>query len=72
MNDIDNLTYEQAREELIQIVNTLENQILDLQTSMDMTKRAEQLVAKCNSYLDEFKAQLGGNEQEDYDDDALL
>ena len=51
----ENKTYEQAREELIQIVNRLENGNLDLQTSMELWKKGEQLVAQCKTLLDNFQ-----------------
>lgn len=54
----DNFTYENAREELIAIVNKLENGNLDLQTSMDLWKRGETLVTQCRAFLEKYHTEV--------------
>ncbi|MDR2974950.1 MAG: exodeoxyribonuclease VII small subunit [Propionibacteriaceae bacterium] len=50
------LTYEQAREELISVVNRLESGGESLADSMRLFSRGEELAALCERYLDDARA----------------
>ena len=56
--DIANLTYEQAREELISIVAQLEGGQIALEDSMTLWRRGEALATHCSTWLDGAEAQL--------------
>jgi len=56
--DITNLTYEQARDELISIVTQLEGGQIGLEDSMALWQRGEALAAHCNMWLDGAQAKL--------------
>ena len=56
--DIAELTYEQARDELISIVAQLEGGQLGLETSMALWQRGEALAAHCGTWLDGAEAKL--------------
>ena len=56
--DITNLTYEQARDELISIVAQLEGGQIGLEASMTLWQRGEALAAHCNTWLDGAEAKL--------------
>ncbi len=56
--DIANLTYEQARDELISIVAQLEGGQIGLETSMTLWQRGEALAAHCGTWLDGAEAKL--------------
>ena len=45
------LTYEQARDELVEVVNRLESGGESLADSMELFKRGEQLADLCEKYL---------------------
>jgi exodeoxyribonuclease VII small subunit len=52
------LSYEQAREELIMIVQRLESGGVPLEESLVLWERGEQLAAVCQSWLDGAKAKV--------------
>ena len=56
--DITNLTYEQARDELISIVAQLEGGQIGLEESMTLWQRGEALATHCNTWLDGAEAKL--------------
>jgi exodeoxyribonuclease VII small subunit len=56
--DIRNLTYEQARDELISIVAQLEGGQIGLEDSMALWQRGEALATHCNTWLDGAEAKL--------------
>lgn len=49
------LNYEQAREELINIVRTLETGNLSLQQSMQLWEKGEKLVTECKILLENYQ-----------------
>jgi exodeoxyribonuclease VII small subunit len=56
--DIKDLTYEQARDELISIVARLEGGQIGLEESMSLWQRGEALATHCSTWLDGAEAQL--------------
>ena len=54
----ENLSYEQARDELIVIVQRLESGDLPLEQSLALWERGEQLAAICQAWLDGAKAKI--------------
>ena len=56
--DINDLTYEQARDELISIVARLEGGQIGLEDSMSLWQRGEALATHCSTWLDGAEAQL--------------
>jgi exodeoxyribonuclease VII small subunit len=52
------LSYEQAREELITIVQRLESGGVPLEESLALWERGEQLAAICQAWLDGAKAKI--------------
>ena len=52
------LSYEQAREELIAIVQRLESGGVPLEESLALWERGEQLAAICQAWLDGAKAKI--------------
>ena len=56
--DIANLSYEQARDELIAIVAQLEGGQIGLEDSMTLWQRGEALAAHCSTWLDGAEAKL--------------
>ena len=51
MKPISELGYEEARDELIDVVAQLEHGGLDLDTSLKLWERGEQLAKRCESHL---------------------
>ena len=49
--DIEELSYEQARDELVQVVNQLEQGSTTLEESLSLWERGEALAARCESWL---------------------
>lgn len=62
VNDIADLTYEQARDELISIVAQLEGGQIGLEDSMGLWQRGEALAAHCSKWLDGAEAKLSAND----------
>ncbi|MEJ7651666.1 MAG: exodeoxyribonuclease VII small subunit [Nakamurella sp.] len=52
------LSYEQARDELAQVVGTLESGGLDLEESLTLWERGEQLARRCEALLDGAQARV--------------
>jgi len=51
MKNISEFGYEQARDELIEVVRRLEEGGLDLDTSLQLWERGEQLAKRCEEHL---------------------
>lgn len=58
MNDVASLTYEQAREELQEVVRRLETGAATLEESMQLWERGEALAARCQEWLDGARERL--------------
>jgi exodeoxyribonuclease VII small subunit len=58
------LTYEQARDELISVVAQLEGGQLGLEESMRLWQRGEALAAHCSTWLDGAEAALSQDDEE--------
>ncbi|HYN66380.1 MAG TPA: exodeoxyribonuclease VII small subunit [Ornithinibacter sp.] len=56
--DVAAMSYEQARDELVDIVARLENGQAGLEESMDLWQRGEALAAHCSTWLDSAEARL--------------
>jgi exodeoxyribonuclease VII small subunit len=56
--DISSLSYEQARDELIQIVASLEKGTASLDESVTLWERGEALAARCEEWLVGARARL--------------
>lgn len=52
------LSYERARDELAQVVGTLESGGLDLEESLTLWERGEQLARRCEALLDGAQARV--------------
>lgn len=55
---VNELSYEQARDELITVVNTLEQGNQTLEQSLELWERGEALAARCEEWLIGAKARL--------------
>jgi exodeoxyribonuclease VII small subunit len=60
--DVAGLGYEQARDELVDIVARLENGQAGLEESMRLWERGEALAAHCGRWLDAAEARVTGQE----------
>jgi exodeoxyribonuclease VII small subunit len=56
--DIEKLSYEQARDELMQVVQQLEQGTATLEDSMKLWERGEALAAQCEKWLSGAKKRL--------------
>jgi exodeoxyribonuclease VII small subunit len=56
--DPSDLSYEQAREELVEVVRRLESGGTDLQDSLALWERGEKLAALCQQWLDGARRRL--------------
>lgn len=56
--DVESLSYEQAREELVTTVRTLEAGSLTLEDSLRLWERGEALADRCQAWLDGAKDRL--------------
>lgn len=56
--DPQTLTYEQARDELADVVTRLETGATSLEDSLALWERGEQLADRCQSILDDARARL--------------
>lgn len=64
--DIADLSYEEARQELVELVARLEGGQAGLEESMKLWQRGEALAAHCEAWLDKAEASLAsGAEGED-------
>jgi len=57
-SDVSALSYEQARDELIRVVNELEQGSATLEESLALWERGEALAARCEEWLLGAKARL--------------
>jgi exodeoxyribonuclease VII small subunit len=57
-DDVTSLSYEQARDELIQVVNELEQGSSSLEDSLALWERGEALARRCEEWLIGAKARL--------------
>ncbi len=55
---VSDLTYEQARDELMQVVAELEQGASSLEQSLELWERGEALAARCEEWLKGAKARL--------------
>ncbi|MBB4070969.1 exodeoxyribonuclease VII small subunit [Leucobacter sp. OH2974_COT-288] len=62
--DLETLSYEQARDELVQIVQQLENGGTTLEQSLALWERGEALARRCESWLVGAKQRLEQARQE--------
>lgn len=51
-SDAQNMSYEQARDELVTVVRTLEGGNLPLEESLRLWQRGEELADRCQAWLD--------------------
>lgn len=58
------LTYEQAKNELRAVVQTLESGSAPLEDTLDLWQRGEMLAARCKQILDQAAARLDAAEKE--------
>ena len=65
LGDVAELSYEQARDELISIVSQLEGGQLGLEESMRLWRRGEVLAAHCSTWLDGAEAALTEGDEPD-------
>ena len=56
--DVATLSYEQAREQLVQVVNSLEQGNATLEESMALWERGEALAQQCEKWLSGAKSRL--------------
>jgi exodeoxyribonuclease VII small subunit len=56
--DIETMSYEQARDELVKVVAELENGSVTLEKSMQLWERGEALANRCEKWLSGARAQL--------------
>jgi len=70
---IGELGYEQARDELIVVVRTLEQGGLDLDASLELWERGEALSRRCEEHLEgarkRIEAVLGADDADEFEDD---
>lgn len=60
--DVASMSYEAARDELVDIVARLENGQVGLEDSMGLWQRGEVLAAHCAQWLDRAEARLGDDD----------
>jgi exodeoxyribonuclease VII small subunit len=56
--DIESMSYEQARDELVKVVAELENGSVTLEKSMQLWERGEALANRCEKWLSGARDQL--------------
>ncbi|CAN5857281.1 hypothetical protein BH20ACT6_BH20ACT6_10950 [soil metagenome] len=64
------LSYEQARDALVEVVRTLEAGGTTLEDSLELWERGEQLAGICQRWLDGARARLDAAARTDDDDGA--
>jgi exodeoxyribonuclease VII small subunit len=62
-DDVAGLGYEQARDELVDIVARLENGQAGLEESMRLWERAEALAAHCSRWLDRAEERIAASDE---------
>ncbi|HZK04217.1 MAG TPA: exodeoxyribonuclease VII small subunit [Actinomycetaceae bacterium] len=55
---VEELSYEQARDELVEVVRSLETGSASLEDSLRLWERGESLAARCQEYLDGARKRL--------------
>lgn len=68
--DVADLSYEEARQELVELVARLEGGQAGLEESMRLWQRGEALAAHCESWLDRAEASLASRGAEEGTDEA--
>ena len=68
--DINSLSYEQAREELVGIVKHLETGNLPLEESLRLWERGETLADRCQAWLDGARERLDKSREKSSDDEG--
>jgi len=63
LSDVAELSYEQARDELIRVVNELEQGGASLEQSLQLWERGEALARRCEEWLIGAKARLDAARQ---------
>ncbi len=58
MSDEKPLSYEEARDQLVEVVRQLESGSVPLSQSMELWERGEKLAALCQQWLDGAKAKI--------------
>jgi exodeoxyribonuclease VII small subunit len=66
--DLQSMTYEQAREELVEVVRTLEAGGTTLEEALALWERGEALAARCQEWLDGARAKLDAAIAQDRND----
>ncbi|QKD80276.1 MULTISPECIES: exodeoxyribonuclease VII small subunit [Actinomyces] len=66
-DDVATLSYEQAREELIGVVQRLEAGQVPLEDALSLWERGEALAARCQAWLDDARARLAAVASPDQD-----
>ncbi len=61
---VEELTYEQARTELMQVVTRMESGASSLEESIALWERGEALAARCEAWLDGAQARLAAAKAE--------
>jgi len=61
-SDVAAMSYEQARDELVDIVARLENGQAGLEESMDLWQRGETLATHCATWLDHAEARISAGD----------
>ncbi|UFU02320.1 exodeoxyribonuclease VII small subunit [Ruania suaedae] len=69
-NDVHDLSYEQARDELVEVVAQLESGAASLEESLDLWERGEALADRCQSWLDAAGEQIRAVSESDDDGEA--
>lgn len=68
--DVADLSYEDARQELVDLVARLEGGQAGLEESMGLWQRGEALAAHCEAWLDRAEASLAASEEDSGQDDG--
>lgn len=59
------LTYEQARDELVDVVGRLESGAASLEDSLALWERGEELADRCQSFIDDARTRLAAVQSRD-------
>lgn len=62
--DVADLSYEEARQELVELVARLEGGQAGLEESMQLWQRGEALAAHCEAWLDKAEASLATSDED--------
>jgi exodeoxyribonuclease VII small subunit len=60
--DVATMSYEEARDELVDIVARLESEQVDLEESMGLWERGEALASHCSTWLEQAEARIAATE----------